>query len=117
MPSIPPRRLITTKVLPPVLPAKEACIIDSPNIWVIAMPPPRTAPVLSSERRDIPVREKSGQPQSSGGAGGRTGVIVISVPQGSGSGGHVVGGVEQGRGQARERPAGEHVRLVDDRGV
>src|SRR5689334_21524412 len=106
MPSMPPRRLITTRVLPPGVPPKEACIIASPNIWVIARPPPRAAPVLSRVRRDKPVRadlEKSGQPQ----AGDEEGVVVVLVIAIRSSGRHVVGRVEQGRRQAGEQPAGQ----------
>ncbi len=49
---MPPRRLITTRVLPPGVPAKLLCIIASPNICVTAMPPPTAAAPCSSERRE-----------------------------------------------------------------
>ena len=60
-PSAPPRRLSTTIVFPPRLPAKLAWSTDSPKTWVTAMPPPSTAAVLSSERRVVEnSRQQSG---------------------------------------------------------
>ncbi len=96
---MPPRRLITTSVLPPVVPPKEACIIASPNICVTAMPPPSTPAVRSSERRDM---EKSRQPQACSAVSSFVVVMAASAR-------HVVGGVQQGHGQPREEPAGQRV--------
>ena len=59
---MPPRRLITTMVLPPRVPAKVACIIASPNIWVTAMrTADRSGRLRGAVRRDT---EKSRQPQA-----------------------------------------------------
>ena len=48
---MPPRRLITTSTLPPVVSAKLACISASPNIWVTANAPPAAVAPFSTERR------------------------------------------------------------------
>ncbi len=53
---MPPRRLITTKVLPPRVPPKVACTSASPNIWVTAMVPPSATAPWSSERREACAR-------------------------------------------------------------
>src|SRR5512144_389555 len=102
-PSMPPRRLITTRTLPPEVAPKAVCRTASPNIVVATAPAPEAATPWRNRRRErFAARSKSAQLRCS---------LVIGATSAS----HVGRRVEEDRHQSDEEPVGDRVVAGDDR--
>src|SRR5919107_6395147 len=105
-PSMPPRRLITTRTLPPVAP-NAVCRKASPNTEVATMAVPVAAIPWRKRRRDSRAASSYSRQQSV--------VVVLVIGVGS-STAHVVGGVEEHPDETDEHPLADRVVLCDDGG-